>query len=237
MYARIVTLLTSIIAVTFTGCFSWSTGGGGGPYVPATITSFVDPAYRGHIFHRIAVIADTSDLEWRLKLEKQLAGAYREKGVNGIEGATIISPTRQWNDAARHDALLASGVDGYLDVEIIESGEWTKYIPATTATTVSRERKAKEKQTGKDKDTVEYEEVSVTTTTKQDGGYTERTPWTRYRIRLIDVATGDVAWMAMNAINGNPGDRLWAFCQEVAAQLQRDGLVATPPSVAAKSGN
>jgi hypothetical protein len=233
MYARFVTLLTSVIAVAFTGCITWPTGS---PYVPATITSFVDPAFRGHIFRRIAVIADTSDLEWRLKLEKQLAGANREKGVNGIEGATIISPTRQWSDAARHDALVANGIDAYLALEIVESGEWTKYIPATTATTVSRERKAKEKQTGKD--TVDYEEVSVTTTTKQEGGYTERTPWTRYRIRLIDVATGQVAWMAMNAINGNPTDRLWSFCQEVAAQLQRDGLVVTPPpSVVTKAGD
>jgi hypothetical protein len=209
-----------VLAVLLAGCAAYKSAP---PYNAEPLTAFTDPAFKWTVFRRIAVVADTSNLEWRLKLESRLAETLTEYGTRSVRGSTLFPPTRQWSDAARRAALLADSVDGFLTLTITESSARTKYIPAVTSTTVTQERKAKEKTNGRD--TSNYEEVNVITTTRQDGGYTENTPLTRYTIKLIDVATGQTAWMATNRIDGDPDDRLWSFCQEIVAQLQRDGLV------------
>jgi hypothetical protein len=214
------TFPTLIAALLFAGCAAYQSRS---PYYAAPLTSFTDPAFKATVFRRIAVTADTSSLEWRLNLETRLAETLIEFGTRSVRGSTLFPPTRQWSDGARRAVLLADSVDAYLTLAITESGAQTKYIPAVTSTTVTQERKAKGKTSGSD--TSNYEELNVTTTTKQDGGYTESTPLTRYTIKLIDVATGQIAWLATNRIDGDPDSRLWSFCQEIVAQLQRDRLV------------
>jgi hypothetical protein len=222
MARRIATVAALVILPLLAGC--------PGPYVPARITSVTDPAFHSRLFTHIAVVVDTADLGWRLKLERWLAETLRSKGMNAVEGSSVMPPTRGWNAALAQSMFAARSIDAYLTLEIIARGEWTRAVPLTTSTEVTTERNRKESGEEDAK-----EEVTVTTTTTQEGGYTQQIHWTRYAIRLVDVATGDVAWMATSDINGDPDRRIWSFCQEIVAQLHRDGLIRAD-SLVVKTG-
>jgi hypothetical protein len=179
--------------------------------IPA-ITSFKDPAYAGAEFKRIAIIADLSDLEWRKRLESRMTESFKEWGIMAVESNMLIPPTRQWSPEERLNVLAKNGVDGYLSVTVDTTDVTETYIPATYTTTTTREKPDKGKS----------EETAVT---KQQGGYTVTKASTRYRLTLVDRATGRTAWIALNDLGSSPSSRLRPFCEEIAAQLERDGLV------------
>jgi hypothetical protein len=90
------------IPLLFTGCASTS------------ITSSTDPDYTGKSFHKIAVFADTADLELRAKVENTFVQNCGDVKVNAVSWLQIFPETRQHSDSSDDAALRANDVDAFL---------------------------------------------------------------------------------------------------------------------------
>ncbi len=165
----------------------------------------------------------------------------REDKFNVSESYAIISPTRAWSEAEWLETLVGKGFDGYLHLTVNVGEVREHMVPPTSTTTIKRERTQKEepkkelpmallglakplldqavgsseKRASK---AVEKEEI----TTETRGGYTVVSGRTQYIIRLVDIKNGNVVWMGLNEINGDPNARLPGFCEEIAKQLLHD---------------
>jgi hypothetical protein len=216
------TIATLLLLLPLAGCAMYS--GGTFRYQPTSITSFRDPEFSGRAFGSLAVLADTADLTWRHNLEQSLVRSLHSRNLNAVESYTVIPPTRSWSPAQQQQALAGKGVDAYLRLVVDTVSVEEKLVPVTTSTTTTRELKKKPPLTGYD--SVQYDVQNETVTTTSEGGYTVRTVRMRYRILLVDVATGHTAWIGLNGIDGDANARLASFCEEIAAQLVRDSIVA-----------
>ena len=218
--------LYTLIALFVGGCFS-------GYYIPRPqppkITAFKDPAFSGVSYARLAIVVDTSDLEWRHELETKLAEDLRREGFQSVEGFSVFPPTRPWRESEKVETLALNGVDGYLRLIVDNAVVEETLVPLTTKTTTTRETSVKRKEVENDSTKREVETESVTTETS--GGYTVRSARTQYRVSLIDVRSGRVAWLGLNSIEGDPAGRIVSFCREIVGQLERDSLLRRiPPS-------
>jgi hypothetical protein len=181
------------------------------------ITSFKDPAYAKATFKRIAIVADVRDLEWRRRLESQMVTTFGDWGISAVESYTIIPPTRVWSTQERGQAFASNGVDGYLSLGLDTTDMPERVVPLRSTTTTTRVKPPHEKGAG--------ERETERSVTELRGGYSVRETTTRYMISLNDRRQGATAWIALNDMGGDRLARLVPFCEEVAVQLTRDGLV------------
>jgi hypothetical protein len=216
------TITLLLASVMLSGC-SFMYSRGSAPYVPPSIASFKDPEFTGRAFKHLAVLADTGDLGWRHNLEGAMVRALRSRDLDAVESHTVIPPTRSWTEAQQRQALAGKGVDAYLRLVVDTLWIETREVPVTTSTTTTRELTRKPPMTGYD--SAQYEVANEVVTTKSEGGYTVQTVRMRYRIQLVDVASGRNAWMALDRLDGDPSSRVAGFCEEIAAQLVRDAMV------------
>lgn len=219
---RISTIAIIILqAILAAGCFT-------GYYVPLpkppAITAFKDPAFATVTYARLAVIVDTSDLVWRRDLELKLAESLRREGFQSVEGFKVLAPTRTWSESEKVEALALNGVDGYLRLIVGEAVVEETQVPLTTKTTTTRETTVKRKNGG-ESDSTKREVESESVTTETSGGYTVKKTRAEYRISLVDVRSGRVAWIGLNSIEGDPDDRIVSFSREIVGQLERDSLL------------
>lgn len=194
------------------------------------LTSFPDPAFIGTRYTSVAVHFDSPNLYYRKAVETQLVEELRERKNSAIESSMIIPPTRTWDSASIHGTLAAAGIEGY--IHIVETDSWVEhtYIPEEQKTTIKREGTEKKvpekKRRGEGKqDSVTRTVETETVTTTTSGGYTRETTWRTFRIELVDVATGRVAWLGTKSIEGSVSYEARDFGERVAGQLHADGLM------------
>jgi hypothetical protein len=184
------------------------------------MTSFKDPAFQSVSFKRILVVANTSDLEWRRKIEARMVQAFREVGVFAIEGVQLFPPTRELTDDEKVNILLQNNIDAYVSVSVGESGVKEVYVPPTGSTTKTE---GKVRVSGNQAD---YEEKS---TTRIHGGYTLSKPWADFETKLFDVSSGQNAWLASSHTGGNAyanfNTVINSYCDKVVEQILEDGLI------------
>ncbi len=188
------------------------------------MTSFRDPAFQSVSFNRILVVANTSDLEWRRKIEGKMAQAFRDVGVFAIEGVQLFPPTRELTDSEKVKILLQNNIDAYVSVSVGESGVKEVYVPPTGSTTKTE---GDIRVTG---NRAHYEEKS---TTRIHGGYTLSKPWADFETKLFDVTTGQNAWLASSHTGGNAyanfSTVINSYCDKVVEQLLEDRLITKSP--------
>jgi len=184
------------------------------------MTSFKDPAFQSISFKRILVVANTSDLEWRRKIETRMVKSFQDIGVFAIEGVQLFPPTREPTADEKVDILIKNKVDAYVSVSVGESGVKEEYVPSTESTTKT---KGSVRVSG---DRADYAEKS---TTKVDGGYTLSKPWAGFQTKLFDVSSGQNAWVASSFTGGNAfadfSTVINSYCDKVVDQLIEDGLI------------
>lgn len=194
------------------------------------MASFPDPAFIGIRYTSVAVHFDNPNLFYRKAVESKLVEELRERKNSAVESSMIIPPTRSWDSASIYGALAAAGIEGY--IRIVETDSWIvhTYVPEKQETKVKREGTEKKvpqkKRRGEEKQdsvirTVETETVTTTTT----GGYTRETTWHAFRIELVDVATGKIAWLGTKNIEGSVSYKAQDFGEKIAGQLHVDGLM------------
>ena len=82
------------------------------------MTSFKDPDYQQANFKRILIIANTTDLEKRQKLESKMVIEFSKVGVFALESYNIFPPTRELSNEDKIrlriiELTLSNGVKEY----------------------------------------------------------------------------------------------------------------------------
>ncbi|MFI5251043.1 MAG: hypothetical protein ACHQQQ_01315 [Bacteroidota bacterium] len=184
------------------------------------MASFIDPAYHSTTFERILVIANTSDLQLRQKLETRVVESFKNIDVDAIEGFLLFPPTRSLTNDEKIKLLIDNHIDAYISIDVGESGVQDIYVPPTGSTTTTTGRIS---VSGNQAD---YKEKSTTTV---DGGYTLSKPWAEYQAKLYDVSSGSIAWIASSHTGGNAyanfNTIINSFSDELAKRITEDGMV------------
>ena len=200
--------LISVLIIFIVGCAS------------TKMTSFKDPDYQNTEFKRILVVANTSDLEDRQKLESKMVEAFTEIGVYALESYKLFPPTRELTDEQKVDLLLKNNIDSFISISVGESGVSAVYIPQTSSTTKT------EGNVNVYGNTARYKEKSTTT---YQGGYTVHKPWAQFETKLYDVSNGRMAWIASSFTGGNAyanrNTVINSYCGKTVDKLIEDKLV------------
>lgn len=130
----------------------------------------------------------------------------------------LMFPGRTYSDEEVREAVRNSGADGFLAVAPLQTWTDTRHVPTTVSSTWWDHGYRRPMGWGG-------------ATTWVSGGYTVSEPHAVFDARLLDVSTGEVAWMATVAAQGVPGST-WsslhtAAAREAARRLAADGLL--PP--------
>ncbi|MBI2233410.1 MAG: hypothetical protein HYU57_00025 [Micavibrio aeruginosavorus] len=98
------------------------------PLTSTTGSSVTDPAYRGGAFHALAVEAETG-LQERDSIERSAAAALNQADVQARISLDILPPTRDYGQAGRRRAMIASGAEGLLVITPGRKQVIENYIP------------------------------------------------------------------------------------------------------------
>lgn len=184
------------------------------------MTSFKDPDYLDSKFERILVVANTNDLEDRQNLESGMVEEFTEIGVFALESFKLFPPTRDLSEEDKVDLLLANNIDGFITIDVGESGVNSVYVPQTGSTT------KKEGRVNVYGNSATYKEKSKTT---YQGGYTLNKPWAEFETRLYDVTNGNMAWIATSFTGGNAyankNTLIGSYCSTTIEKLVEEKLV------------
>lgn len=205
-------ILLPLVLLLLAGCSS-----------PVHLISFKDPAFRTTQFRRILVLADSTNVVWRKLVEAAVVNAITDRGILAMESSEVIPPTRVWGASERRDSMLAAGTDAVLQCSTEDAGADEWYVPSKTTTTLETEKRSK--KSGEKGDSVRNEVIAVTTTTSTTGGYTNKAAWAHLSLKLIDLRTGNVAWMSSYRLYDNAGARE-QFADQLSETLLADGIVA-----------
>lgn len=184
------------------------------------MTSFKDPDYQKADFKRILIIANTSDLEKRQKLESKMVEEFTEIGVFALESYNLFPPTRELSAQDKIELLNQNGIDSFISIDVGESGINKVTVPVTSTTTKT---KGNVNVYG---NTANYKEKSTTT---YQGGQTYSKPWADYETSFYDVTNGRMAWIASSHTGGNAyanfNTVMNSYCSEVVEKLVEDKLI------------
>lgn len=179
------------------------------------LTSFQDPAYKDAKFKKIVIISPEQDLSKRFAIEDAMTDNFTAMGVTAMSGYQVFTPTRTYSEEAEKRILDSLNVDAYLIVDALGMGYTEQYVSGTTTTTTK----------GRVSSNGEYKEKSVTT--ESDG--TVSTPWAEFRAVLMDVKTGNQAWVSSAQSRGGAFVRVSRliknFSGKVVEDLLQKGLV------------
>ncbi|MGE3801640.1 MAG: hypothetical protein AB7H80_11520, partial [Candidatus Kapaibacterium sp.] len=195
------------------------------------MTSFPDPDFLGKNYNQLAVYYNSSSLYERQYVETCLVEQLRERGVTALPSSTIIPPTRQWDSARIHEAMVNARIDGYLHIVEIERSVDSTWVPVEEISQTKKEGEEKKvpgKKSNEEKqDTViRYTEVETTTTSTR-GGYWQTSLWRGFRVELIDLPSNRIAWLGTTGFWGNIDYGGAKASERIAGQLGIDGMILT----------
>jgi hypothetical protein len=172
------------------------------------MTSFKDSSYESAVYKRLLVVVNVADLEKRFYFESKMSTVFNDTGVYAKEGYKLFPPTRTLNDSEKIDLLRQENIDGYISVDVGESGIAQIYIPPTHA----------------HKNGARSEAIA-------SSGYTISKPWAEYYAKLIDASSGKTAWISSAFTGGNAfatnNTVINSFCDKILSQLVADKLIKT----------
>jgi hypothetical protein len=199
-------------------------------------TRVQDPGYMGRSFTAPAIFADITDLHNRQLVEEAMVTALARHGVRARAAVHLIPPTRDYTPEERLQILRGAGLDS-LVVITAAWGTSRHYVPVTSSTTTT--------QGSMDiyRNQAIYRERSQT---QYQGGYEVEKPWAKGEFVILDLATGQKAWLGTSETRGE-SIASWdeirkSACEQVAKLMAADRILApgstpsvptSPPMVAA----
>lgn len=194
-------ILVFFVVIAIAGCAS------------TNMISFKDPAFQNATFSRILVIANSSDLQWRQKLESRMVEAFKDAGVDAMQSIFLFPPTRNLSIDEKVDLLVKNNIDAYLSINVGESGVQSVYVPPIGKTVV------------------EGNQVYQDPNKIVGGNYTISKPWAEFQTSLHEASSGSTAWIANSSTGGNAyanfNTVINSYCDKVVEQLKQDGLLTT----------
>lgn len=184
-----------------------------------SVTAFKDPEFANARFERIAVYANTLNLEWRSSLEQGMAEEVIAQGGSAIPSMLIIPPTANQSAEEAVQALIDNNVSAVLQIDIGDSGVQEQWIPQTGSTTTTTGTASVYGNTGV------YSGSSHTT---NYGGYNVNKPWANMQTRLFDVESGKTVWIASSSTGGNAyadwDDIRSSYCKKIASEMVKSNI-------------
>jgi hypothetical protein len=173
------------------------------------VSAFKDTDYENAVYQRLLVVVNSIDLEKRFYFETQMSTVFGDTGIFAEEGYKLFPPTRVLSDTEKIELLKRDSIDGYISIDVGESGVAQMYIPPTrTRTSDGR-----------------------TTKTVTTGGYVISKPWSEFYAKLIDASTGRTVWTSSAFTGGNAFANshtiINSFCDKILSQLVADHLIIT----------
>lgn len=114
---------------------------------------------------------------------------YKPVDVVFLRSIDILPPFKMYNDSDVAEKLREQKIEGILAVALEDYWTAQTYVPRSSETT------GEFKIYG---GSLQYESY-----TKESGGYYISKPRVKFEIRLYDVASGEILWMATSATKGN----------------------------------
>ncbi len=179
------------------------------------IRSQVSPDFSGEPYGRVLVWIDLEDDMLVQSAEDYLVEELESRGIDAVAQYTVFFGGREYSFDERQRRLEERGVDAVLTLVLTDAGATRHRIPPTRHT-VHRVNP----YTGR-----------VHRVTRWSGGGVDVDAWADFRAELLDQETGEIVWRALAKTAGDASVGKVAFLQsvsrEIAAELDRDGVVAT----------
>lgn len=209
--------LTIVLSATIASCAETS------------ITAFKDPAFASRVFQKPAIYVNSEDLTWRQSIEDTMVTELGKKGVIAVASMSLTPPTRTYSPEERAQVLAESDIDALIVIQIGDTGVETRYVPQTSTTTTT---------TGTATTYGENTTYQGQSHTTSSGGYNQSFPWAEMSTFVVDLASGQKAWIASSHTGGNAyasfNDIRTSYCKEIIRQLLTDGLLQNGVAPAAK---
>jgi len=185
------------------------------------MTSFKDPDYKKAQFKIILIVANTSDLGKRQKLEFTMVKKLYQVGVTAVESYNLFPPTRDLSENEKIELMNQYNIDSYISISVGETGIDVVTVPITSTTTKTK---------GYINDYGNAANYSEKSTTTYQGGQTYSKPWAEYETILYDVTNGRKVWIASSFTGGNAyaslNTLIDSYCDEVVEMLIEDKLIS-----------
>ena len=182
------------------------------------ISSVNDPAHIGVKYGAIVMVAPFDDIESRRTAEGWFVEEFGELGITAIPSMLILPPTREYTSEEFDAKIVASNADGVMYISLTDSYETQTYVPQSSTTTGSIH--------------VYGSSAYYSETTQHSGGYFVGKPVVKYYLRLIDVESGETAWVASSTTRGNAyasfGTLMFSLADKASKQLLKDGKLDVP---------
>ncbi len=141
--------------------------------------------YVGHGFHKVAVLADVSDMELRQRIESKIVQGLIDRRIEAVRSLTVLPHARQFTDQETDSVVGAEGIDAFLLVTIGAPGAESVHFPIRTVTSEFDKGATASDTAGPH---------SVTPPGKWIGARGTAWPWTRFKVVLFAARTGQEVW-------------------------------------------
>ena len=182
------------------------------------ITSFVDPDYQSVQFKKILIVGNTNKLDDRLNLEKRLSEVLSDNGIDAIPSYSIFPPTRTFSDSLKAVIMIENQIDGCLMIYFGDKGIQQVQIPVIGTRTKGQMNVIGNQIYSKEK-------------TDYIGGQILDKPYAEFEMKLFDVTSGKMAWIADSYTGGNAYANFNtvynSFCEKTVEKLSKDNLIIT----------
>lgn len=187
------------------------------------ITSFVDPDFRDTRYENVLVLAQHRELSQRRSVEEAFVKQLREAGVPARSALEVMPPTRAYTEDELKAMVDREGVDGVLEVTLLDAWEVQYYVPPTVRTYDDRRllawRFGPHGYGGRTAWAVGE------TTTFVSGGYYTTEPQAEHRLVLYDVPSRRTAWLATTLTAGTSTSDVEEIAESMAKAAVKQLLV------------
>ena len=178
------------------------------------VVSFSDPEAKYKSYNKIVVIGDTEDLSDRLTIENKMVETFLDNKVNAVASLSLMPPTRSFTIEEENAILTNNNIQALVLIQIADTGFFVTSEPISI-------------RTEKDKDGKE---------TTISGGGTEQKAYSKLRITLVDIESGQNMWIgdadSQSFIDTDDPDwdmnyLLKASSKKLAKELIKTGIIRT----------
>jgi len=166
-------------------------------------------------FRKLLVIAPFSDIAVRKQTEHAFIKKLNSLGVDAISGIELIPPVKDYNEQDLLSILEQNHIEGILVVALQDYWTSQVYIPKTSSSQGNVSLYG---------NSLYYESY-----TREYGGYYVSKPRVKFEIRLFEVKSGEIAWIATSLTRGNAfadySTLVNSLSEEVVKKLREEDII------------